>query len=75
MRTSGRCATWSIALGVIGVAVAGGFAILGAARRLRQPDGRKARQRSRETNRRSRSGLHSKLSRRRGLSGALGTTR
>lgn len=28
-----------IALGVIGVAVAGGFAILGAARRLRQPDG------------------------------------
>jgi len=27
-----------IALGVIGVAVAGGFAIIGAARRLRQPD-------------------------------------
>ena len=27
-----------IALGVIGAAVAGGFAIIGAARRLRQPD-------------------------------------
>ena len=35
-----RTTVWDlvIALGVIGAAVAGGFAILGAARRLRQPD-------------------------------------
>src|SRR5262245_46788088 len=36
-----RMTAWdiAIALGVIGAAVAGGFAIIGAARRLRQPAG------------------------------------